>query len=117
MARLLGIFWLLFGIVWLIRPDILKNRLKRKMSRRIRWTIYGFLFFFGLIMIGSLIKAEGLLPKIIGILGVILVIKSTLLFLSKTSDRLWKWWAEQPLMIFRLQALIIIIVGAMLVKV
>ena len=116
MARILGALWLVVGILWLMRPQALKNRLKRKISRNIRWTVYGSLFAFGVIMIGSLFKTEGLLPKIIVILGIILVVKSVFLFLSKTSDRLWKWWAESPLIVFRLQAAVMIIIGIMLIR-
>lgn len=117
MAKILGIIWVVLGILWLIRPEALKNRLKRKVGRKMKWTIYGFLIAFGILMVGSVIKAPGLLPKVIGIGGAILVIKGFLLFLSKASDKLWAWWAEQPLLYFRLQALVILVVGIMLILV
>jgi hypothetical protein len=117
MAKILGIIWLILGILWLARPEALKNRLKRKMSRRIRLTIYGFLIVFGILIVGTAIKAQGLLPKIAGIVGALLVIKGIFLVLSKASEKLWAWWAEQPILIFRLQALFIIAVGIILILV
>ena len=115
MAKILGIIWLVMGILWLVKPEALKNRLKRKIGRKMRWTIYGFLIAFGILMIGSVIKAPGLLPKIIGISGLLLVIKGTFLLLSKASEKLWEWWAKQSLLFFRLQAAGIIAIGIMLI--
>jgi hypothetical protein len=115
MAKILGFIWIILGILWLAKPQALKNRIERKMNRKMRWTIYGFLIIFGILMVGSVIKAPGLLPKIIGIIGLILIIKGISLLLSKASEKLWKWWAEQPLAIFRLQAFCILAIGIMLI--
>jgi hypothetical protein len=68
-------------------------------------------------MVGSVMKAPGLLPKIIGILGILLAVKGIFLLLSKTSEKLWAWWADRPLSVFRLQAVIIIAIGVMLVMI
>ncbi len=115
MARILGIIWIILGILWAAKPAILRDRLRRKMSRKIKWTIYGFLLAFGILMVGSVIKIPGIFAKIVGLLGVVLVIKSIVLMLSKTSEKLWEWWLKQPLVIFRLQALLLIVIGIMLV--
>ena len=104
MAKILGVIWLLLGILWLIKPEMLKNRLKRKIGRRIRWTVYGALIVFGFLMIGSVIKMPGILAKAIGILGVILIIKAVLLMTSKAFDKFWERWANWPLIYFRIPA-------------
>lgn len=116
MAKILGIIWVVLGVLWLIKPEALKNRLKRKVNRKMRWTIYGFLIVFGILMVGSVIKIPGFLPKVVGVIGAILVIKGILLFFSKASDKLWAWWAERPLFYFRIQALIILAIGIMLIS-
>ena len=107
MAKILGIIWVILGILWLVKPEALKNRLKRKMNRKMRFTVYGFLIVFGILMVGSVMKAQGLLPKIVGILGIILAIKGIFLIFSKASEKLWKWWADRPLIFFRFQAVCI----------
>ncbi len=117
MAKILGIIWLILGIIWLIKPEVLKNRLKRKMNRKIRFTVYGSLIIIGIFMIGSILKAPGLIPKIIGVLGAVLIVKAVLLLLSKASEKMWEWWAGQPLIFFRLQAIVFIVIGLMLISV
>ena len=116
MAKILGFLWVFFGIIWLIRPQMLKNRLKRKINRRMKFAIFGALLILGILMIGSVMKAEGFLPKIVGIIGAILIIKGILVLVSKASGKLWAWWAEQSLLFFRIQALIFIVIGIILLK-
>jgi threonine/homoserine/homoserine lactone efflux protein len=117
MARILGIIWIILGIIWAVKPAILRDRLKRKMTRKIKWAFYGFFMMFGILMVGSVIKLPGILPKIVGLIGIILIIKTLVLMLSKTSEKLWEWWLKQPLMIFRLQAIGFIIIGILLLLV
>jgi len=115
-ARIIGVIWVILGLLWLIKPEALKNRLKRKIGRRMKWTIYGFLIVFGVIIMGSVLKSPGVPAKVVGIIGAILAIKGILLFFSKASDGLWQWWAGRPLIYFRLQALLILAVGIFLIK-
>ena len=115
MSNLLGIIWILVGLLWTIKPEILKNRLKRKISRKIKFIVYSSVIVLGFLMIGSIIKAPGLLPKIIGILALVIVIKGIFLIISKTSEKLWEWWAGQPLLFFRLQGLFCLAIGIMLI--
>jgi hypothetical protein len=71
MTKIIGVIWVVLGTLWLAKPEILKNRLKRKITHRMKLTIYGFLLVFGILIIGSVIKAEGLLSKVAGVLGAI----------------------------------------------
>ena len=115
LSKLLGIIWIILGVLWVAKPDILKNRLKKKMNRKIRWVVFGFIIIFGLLLVGSVIKAQGILPKIIGLVGIIITIKAILLLTSKTSEKIINWWAEKPLIFFRIWALVVLAIGIMLI--
>ena len=117
LSKILGAVWIVLGVVWLIKPEILKNRLKRKMTRRMRWVVYGFILMFGFLIVGSVLKVPGILSKVVGIIGMIIAIKAIILITSKTSEKLFDWWAERPLKYFRIWALFIIAIGVMLVLV
>lgn len=114
LARILGIIWILLGLWWLIKPDALKRRLQRKMSRKVRWTVFGFLFIFGIMMTGSVFKAPGILPKVIGIIGLIIAIRAVMFITSKASERILSWWAERPVIVFRLWGLAVLGMGVLL---
>ena len=113
--KLLGSLWILLGLLWLLKPEALRNRLKKKMSRKIRWIAYGFIVMFGLSLAGGIVRAQGFLPKIIGLIGIIVTIKGILLLMSKTSEKISSWWAEKPIIFFRMWALFILAAGLMLI--
>ena len=116
LAKILGTIWIVSGLLWLFKPESLRNRLKKRMSRKLRWIIYGFILIFGLLIIGSVLKANGLLPKIVGVIGIIITIKGILLLTSKTSEKIFTWWSERPIVFFRVWALFILVTGLMLVS-
>lgn len=114
LAKIIGVIWVLSGLLWFFRPDSLKRRLARKMSRKFRFIVYGFILVFGLTIIGSVLKAEGIIAKIVGIAGIIITIKAILLLTSKTSGKIIDWLAEKPVKFFRITASIMIVFGIML---
>ncbi len=117
LARILGIIWIVLGLFWLFKPGVLKNRLQRKMSRRIRRVVYAFIFIFGIMITGSALKAPGSVAKVLGIVGMVIAIKAVILITSKTSEKMFKWLGERPVVFYRIWALFIIIVGVMLLSV
>jgi threonine/homoserine/homoserine lactone efflux protein len=114
-SKIIGIIWILLGILWLAKPDLLRNRLKKKMSRKMRRIVSGVVIVLGLFLIGGIITSPGLLVKIIGIIGVIVIIKAVLVLTSKTSEKALEWLADRPLFIFRIWAGIVLLAGAALV--
>jgi hypothetical protein len=114
-ANILGGIWILMGLWWMIRPASLKNRLKRKMTRRLKLVIYCFVFSFGILIMGSVVKASGLVAKIVGVVALYLAIKAIVLVTSKTSEKVFEWWGERPIIFFRLWALFFLGAGVYLI--
>lgn len=115
LSRILGIIWMLVGTVWVIKPAMLKNRLTRKMSRRMWFIVMGFIIVFGAVTLGSVFKAPGIVPKIMGLVGLIIAVKAVLFMLSKTSQKVGEWLGGRPLVFFRIWAIFIFLLGATLV--
>ena len=115
LSRILGVLWIILGLWWLLRPQTLKKRLQRKFSRKLKRVVFGFILVFGFLMIGSALKAPGILSKVIVIIGMILAIKAIMLITGKTSDKVFAWWADKPLYFFRAWALFVLTTGAVLV--
>ena len=114
-AKIIGSIWIILGIVWLIKPEGLKNRLKKKMGRRAKWIICVAILILSFSMIGSAFGAPGMLPKIIAIIGIIMVIRIIIMVTSKTSEKIFNWWADRPIIVFRVWALIFLMVGVSMV--
>lgn len=111
LSKIIGIIWILLGILWLLKPEMLKNRLRKKMNRSIKWAVFGFVIVFGFMLMGSVFKASGLTAKIVGIIGLVITVKGILLITSKTSEKIINWWAARPVIVFRLWAAFVLASG------
>ena len=111
LSKIVGIIWLMLGVFWLIKPGSLKKRLGRKMSKKVKRIVYGFVLIFAFLMVGSVMKAPGMLAKIIGIIGMVMAIKAIMLITSKTSETVLTWWADKPIIVFRVWAGCLVIMG------
>lgn len=114
-VKILGIFWILLGLFWLLKPESMKNRIQRKMGRKMRWAVYGFIIILGILLLGSIFKAKGIFPKVAAILSLVITAKLLLLLTSKTSEKILGWWKERPVKFFRIWGACILITGVMLV--
>lgn len=117
LTKIIGFIWVLMGIVWVIRPGMLKNRLQKKMGRKARWVVYGFIIVFGFLMIGSVLKAPGIAAKVVGVAGMALTIKAIMLLTSKTSEKFVSWWSQRPELFFRMLALVFFALGSLMLTV
>jgi len=115
LSKVIGLIWLIMGIIWLFKPGSLKSRLTRKMSRKLKWVTFGFMFLFGILILGSVFKTPGILPKIVGLAGLIITVKGILFLTAKTSEKLTAWWKEKPLFIFRIWGFLMGLIGLALI--
>ena len=115
LKAILGAIWILLGLWWAIRPESLKARLKRKMNRRIKFTVFFFALVFGIMMAGSVFRAHGLTMKVVGVAGLVITIKVIMILTSKASGKVLTWLGERSVIFFRIWALIFIAMGAAMV--
>ncbi|MEE8359832.1 MAG: hypothetical protein V3S04_02770 [Candidatus Omnitrophota bacterium] len=111
--KMLGIIWVILGMLWMIKPDYLRSRLQRKMTRRVKWIVFGFLLTFCFMMIGSIVKAPGAGVKIAGIIGIVITARAIILITSKASQKIIGWWTAKPLVFFRIWGLVVFATGLM----
>ena len=114
-AKILGTIWILLGILWVIRPQMLRRRLLKKMNRRMRWAVYGFIFVFVFSLTGIVIKAQGLLFKIAGLIGIFLAARYVLSITSKASEKIARLGSEKSLLFFRIWGIVVFVSGILLI--
>ena len=100
-------------MLWMIKPDHLRNRLQRRMTRRVKWIVFGFLLAFVFVMIGSVARASGAGLKIAGIMGIVITARVIVLITSKASQKIIGWWTAKPLIFFRIWGLVVFATGLM----
>ncbi|NQT07356.1 MAG: hypothetical protein HQ575_07445 [Candidatus Omnitrophica bacterium] len=111
-TRILGIIWIILGILWVVKPQLLRDRLKKRMARKMKWMVLGFVILLGFSILGSVLKAQGLALKLVGILGFIFVARAILFVTTKTSDKMSGWWQGRDLKFFRIWGAFILVMGA-----
>lgn len=117
LSKILGVIWIILGLLWVIRPDILKRRLQKKMNRRMRRIVFVFIIMFGFLLIGSVLKAPGLIAKIVGIAGMVVAIKGIVLLTNRTNEKVFQWWSERPIVYFRIWGGFVLATGVLLMLV
>ena len=111
LAKLLGWFWIIIGVLFLVKPQILKNRLQKKSVKQLKRIFFALAIFFGILFLTAGFKAEGFLSKLLVIFGIIAFIKTVFFIKGKAADKMIAWLSSQPLKFFRIYAVIYIILG------
>ena len=114
-ANILGTIWVVLGLLWIIKPRMLKNRLVKKMNRKVRWVVYGFVLMLVFSLLGVVIKAQGLFLKLGGLVGIFIVVKGILLLKSKASEKISNLWAGKSLLFFRVWGIVVLASGILLI--
>ncbi len=114
-AKILGIIWVILGVLWLVKPEALKMRMKKKMTRKTRRIVLAFILGFCFLLIGSIMKIPGVLSKVIGIAGLIMIVRMILKFTSKASEKALDWLLNRPALFYKIFAIVIIIIGLTLI--
>ena len=114
LIKLLGWAWIIMGIIFLIKPEMLRNRLQKKSVKKIRKYLFAIVLALSSIILSIAWNTEGILAKIVFAFGVIGIFKSIFLIKVKTSEKLIEWFIKQPVKFFRVFAFAQIVFGIML---
>ena len=116
LVRLLGIFVVIFGVIYLSNPN---NIIKPYMAfwlvgkRLYMGAVLSFLI--GIILL--LAASQCAVTWFVALFGILGIIKGIVLFvLGQEKAKSWvNWWTERPITFLRLHALIAIIIGTLLI--
>ncbi len=103
-SYIVGIFFILLGILSFMFPNFLRTRLQKKAHRRIRQYFFGGAISLGILLISAGWKHEGFLPKILVLVGIIAIIKGVFFLKSKAADTVTQWLLKQPILFFKIFA-------------
>ena len=76
--------------------------------------MFGIAVVLGVSLIAASLKMQGMLSKIIMVVGIIAIIKGAILLKAKFMEKLLIWISNQPLVIFRAIASVYIVIGAVI---
>ncbi len=113
-AKILGWVWVIMGVIFLIKPQLLKNRLQKKGIKKIRKYLFCVALALSSMILSIAWNSEGILAKIVFIFGLIGIFKSMFFLKEKTSENLVQWLSIQPIKFFSIGAALQICFGIML---
>lgn len=102
------------GILFLLRPEMLKKSLKRESLKKVKKILFLIVLVVSFLLIGVAWNSKGPLSKIVMVLGIIGVFKGFFLLKAKAADKIIEWFTNQPLIFFRLGASLYILIGIMI---
>lgn len=114
LAKIIGWVWVIIGILFLIKPNFLKAKLQKKGIKKIKKLLFGIAIVFGIFLIAASGKIQGFVSIIIMILGIIAIIKGVILLKAKFAEELLDWVSRQPILFFRIIALVYITIGVVI---
>lgn len=101
LLKILGWFWVITGVLFLFKPEFLRNRLKKKSVKKLRRFFFAIALALGVLLIKATWGVPGVLAKIVLVCGLIAIIKAFFFLKSASADVVIAWFLAQPLEFLR----------------
>lgn len=111
LVKILGWLLILWGIFFFIKPEILRRKLQRKITKKLKKYLFLIAMFLGFLFINAAWKSEGLPARLFMVLGVIAIFKGFFFLKAKAAQKLMEWFCRQPPIFFRWAAACHIAIG------
>lgn len=115
LSKVLGYLWIFLGVICAAKPSVLRGWLSRKTDWRLFWAL---LFIFIVVffqLLGIVWRLEGDLPKVLGVIGIIFLLRAGWKVQSRARGRLAEWLGGLPLGPFQVFGWFLIAIGVSLV--
>ncbi len=109
--KILGILFLLLGILFFLKPHLFLRWIQRKAHKRLKVLLFGILFSLG----GGLLKIgfsqPGWPAKVLMFVGLILLIKGIFILKAKAFQHILEISSRIPIKVYRISSLLYILLG------
>ncbi|MFH1093970.1 MAG: hypothetical protein V1739_07445 [Candidatus Omnitrophota bacterium] len=113
-AKILGGAWIILGVVFLMKPQMLRTRLQKNGIKKIRKYLFAAALALSSMIMSIAWNSEGILAKIVFVFGLMGIFKSMFFLKEKTSEKLVVWISKQSIVFFSVWAAVQICFGVML---
>jgi len=109
-----GILWIVLGIWWIMRPQVIRRRFSKKLRKARRKIIFLMAILVATLFFSAAKYAHGAMGNIFLIAAIIVVAKTVFFLTSKGAEKIIDWWAEKPLWMWRVLAGCFVLIGILL---
>jgi len=99
------------GVLFLLRPQMLRKSLQKKSVKKLKKALFLITIVLSILLIITTWKMQGILSKIVMVLGIIGIFKAFFLLKAKAADKILDWYIKKPIGFFRIAACFYILMG------
>jgi uncharacterized protein YjeT (DUF2065 family) len=111
LAKLLGWLFIIAGILFLLKPQMLRKRFQKKSLKALKKYLFVIVMFLSILFITAALRTSGILSKILLVLGIVGIFKGFFFLKAKIAGRIIEWYGKQSLAFFRFFASLYILSG------
>jgi len=116
LVKFMGWLLVVWGIIFLLKPEALRNKLVKKGIKRLKKTLFLITFAVSILFITTAFKMHGVISKVILVFGIMGIIKAFLFLKEKTGQKMLDLATNMPIICFRIGAIFYIALGVMMLR-
>ena len=116
LVKFMGWLLIISGVIFLIKPEALRNKLVKKGIKRLKKTLFLITFTVAILFITTALKMQGIMSKVILVFGIIGIIKAFLFLKEKTGQKMLDLAINMPIICFRIGGIFYIIIGVIMLR-
>lgn len=112
--KIVGWLLIVLGIIAFAKPEPLRKKLRKKGLRFVKRYLFAAAFSLGALLISAGWRHEGVVPKLLMIIGIVFIFNGVCLIKGKLADVMAVRFEQLPLLYLRLFALAQILTGCLI---
>ena len=117
MNNIIGIFWMLIGLIGIIKPVFIHNFFRKKTGKRQFKLIIAVILLLGSVFLELFFISESILLRVLVVIGFVAVVRGILMLNKKTGEKVSNYLSKLPIFYFRLIAIVFFIIGFVFLKI
>ena len=114
---IVGIFWMLIGLIGIIKPVFIHNFFRKKTGKRQFKLIIVVILLLGSVFFELFFISESILLRVLVVIGFVAVVRGILMLNKKTGEKVSNYLSKLPIFYFRLIAIVFFIIGFVFLKI
>ena len=113
LLKILGWFWIVSGVLFVLKPSLLRSRLQRKSYRTFRKYFFLLAVSLGIVFAKVAWTLDDFrLRTALIVVGIIAIARGFFFLKAKAAEKVISWFTRQSLAVFRIGALVQILIGS-----
>ncbi|MDP8261493.1 MAG: hypothetical protein P9M01_04035 [Candidatus Kappaea frigidicola] len=114
---IVGIFWMLIGLIGIVKPVFIHNFFRKKTGKRQFKLIIVVILLLGSVFFELFFISESILLRVLVVIGFVAVVRGILMLNKKAGEKISNYLSHVPFFYFRLIAIVFFVIGFIFLKI